>query len=39
MVIFMHRLMNRLSRVVVDLSGRPGLFMDIPFTRAHDWSI
>ena len=23
-----------LSRVVVDLSGRPGLFMDIPFTRA-----
>ena len=22
-----------LSRVVVDLSGRPGLFMDIPFTR------
>ena len=24
-----------LSRVVVDLSGRPGLFMDIPFTRSH----
>lgn len=23
-----------LSRVVVDLSGRPGLFMDIPYTRA-----
>ena len=23
-----------LSRAVVDLSGRPGLFMDIPFTRA-----
>ena len=23
-----------LSRVVVDLSGRPGLFMDIPFTRS-----
>lgn len=23
-----------LSRVVVDISGRPGLFMDIPFTRA-----
>jgi imidazoleglycerol-phosphate dehydratase len=23
-----------LSRVVIDLSGRPGLFMDIPFTRA-----
>ena len=23
-----------LSRVVVDVSGRPGLFMDIPFTRA-----
>jgi imidazoleglycerol-phosphate dehydratase len=23
-----------LSRVVVDLSGRPGLWMDIPFTRA-----
>ena len=25
---------DALSRVVVDLSGRPGLFMDIPFTRA-----
>lgn len=24
-----------LSRVVVDISGRPGLHMDIPFTRAH----
>ncbi len=23
-----------LSRVVVDLSGRPGLWMDVPFTRA-----
>jgi imidazoleglycerol-phosphate dehydratase len=23
-----------LSRVVVDISGRPGLFMDIPYTRA-----
>jgi imidazoleglycerol-phosphate dehydratase len=23
-----------LSRVVVDLSGRPGLFFDVPFTRA-----
>jgi len=23
-----------LSRVVIDISGRPGLFMDIPFTRA-----
>lgn len=23
-----------LSRAVVDLSGRPGLFMDVPFTRA-----
>lgn len=24
-----------LSRVVVDISGRPGLHMDIPFTRSH----
>lgn len=24
-----------LSRAVVDISGRPGLHMDIPFTRAH----
>ena len=31
---FMHHLDEALSRVVVDLSGRPGLFMDIPFTRA-----
>ena len=23
-----------LSRVVIDLSGRPGLFFDVPFTRA-----
>jgi len=24
-----------LSRVVIDFSGRPGLFYDIPFTRSH----
>ncbi len=30
----MRHLMNHSSRVVVDLSGRPGLWMDIPFTRA-----
>lgn len=24
-----------LSRVVVDISGRPGLHMDVPFTRSH----
>lgn len=24
-----------LSRVVVDFSGRPGLFYDVPFTRSH----
>ena len=24
-----------LTRAVVDLSGRPGLHMDIPFTRSH----
>ncbi len=24
-----------LSRVVIDISGRPGLHMDIPFTRSH----
>ncbi|MBJ7262339.1 MAG: imidazoleglycerol-phosphate dehydratase HisB [Burkholderiaceae bacterium] len=24
-----------LSRVVIDFSGRPGLFFDVPFTRSH----
>jgi len=24
-----------LSRVVIDFSGRPGLFMNVPYTRAH----
>ena len=32
--LFYAPLVEALSRVVVDLSGRPGLFMDIPYTRA-----